>query len=264
MSHRRTLLKIDECGKDFDSVAKQWKQDSEKSCKRKIVLDTIHEVVDAAEKECVPPGFETVDVGQLNLSFPSVNMMASSAGSVDLNVSKPNLDGDNLQKRVKAKLKDDFDEPAFLHVLKMFSCTEEITTEAIEKLQVELELMHAAGYQITGDNVDLFTKVKHQSTTNQNKSIHWFNLNATLNRVLGNELPNDKPIGSVRDIENIEFLPSQNDNGKLLQDLIALVSRVITSQVPAFKNLKSATVWHIPHRYSETMKCKSEQVCNVN
>ena len=35
-----------------------------------------------------------------------------------------------------------------------------------------------AKYQIIGDNVDMLIKVKHQSSSNPNKSIHWFNMNA--------------------------------------------------------------------------------------
>ena len=66
-------MKIDEYGKDFDEIAKCWKLNSEKSCRRELILATIKEVVEAAEKELVPAGFKTINVGELGLSFPSVN-----------------------------------------------------------------------------------------------------------------------------------------------------------------------------------------------
>lgn len=72
-------------------------------------------------------------------------------------------------------------------------------------IQQDLQLLHAPSYQIIGDNLDMLIKVKHMSSTNQNNNIHWFNLNAVKNRVHGNHLPNDQPIKSVLDIENVDF-----------------------------------------------------------
>ena len=48
-------------------------------------------------------------------------------------------------------------------------------------------------YQITGDNLVLMVKVKHMGSMKQNNSIHWFNLNAVQNQVLGNHLDNTAP-----------------------------------------------------------------------
>ena len=98
------------------------------------------------------------------------------------------------------------------------------------------------------------------SSTNQNKSVHWFNLNAVMHRVIGNHLSSDGPIRSVLEMENIEFLPSFTDNYIFLSDVIPLVARVIVNRVPAFSSFKDVVVKHIPHTYSDVMKEKSTQV----
>ncbi|CAB3988657.1 Hypothetical predicted protein [Paramuricea clavata] len=63
--------------------------------------------------------------------------------------------------------------------------------ENLKYTQMKIELSHAPGYQLTGDNVDLYVKVKHMSSTNQNSSIHWFNINAVFNRMNNNQLNNN-------------------------------------------------------------------------
>ena len=90
------------------------------------------------------------------------------------------------------------------------------------------------GYQIIGDNVDFLVKAKHMSSTKQNESVHWFNLNGILDRVTGQEYSNEKLIKSISKVENIDFLPSAKENQDLLHDLIPLLSRVVVYRIPAF------------------------------
>ena len=123
-------MKIDECGKNFDEIAKCWKLNSEKSCRRELILATIKEVVEAAEKELVPAGFKTVNVGELGLSFPSVNTPHTADEVRALNTEKL-LESDNLKLRVKDKLKEGFDEHVFLEVLKLFSSSQELNSDNI-------------------------------------------------------------------------------------------------------------------------------------
>ena len=58
MSHLRTILKVTEFGVDFDESVKQWKEHLQHSCRFESVLSTIHDVVETAEKEVVPDGFQ--------------------------------------------------------------------------------------------------------------------------------------------------------------------------------------------------------------
>ena len=77
------------------------------------------------------------------------------------------------------------------------------------------------------------------TSTNQNKDIHWFNLNAVLHRVTENDLSDSKPSKFITDMESVDFLPSHDDNLAFLTDLIPLAARVISDKIPAFEKFKS-------------------------
>ena len=286
MSYTSTLKKIDEMGKDFDAVVLQWKCNIEHDCKRKKMLDTI---IECAEDmvETVPEGMDTVDVSGLNLSFLDSSIPLSHSHIPD-NCSQTatnaipeavmDVDGErekhddppilavndpDLKASVCERVGTSFDEAVFEETLKLISdygCEDLQNVALLMTLTEQLELCRAAGYQITGDNLDMLVKVKHMSSTNQNKSVHWFNLNAVMHRVIGNGLRSDGPICSVLDMENIEFLPSVTVNYKFLSDVIPLAARVIVNRVTAFSSFKDVVVKHIPHAYSDVMKEKSAQV----
>ena len=50
------------------------------------------------------------------------------------------------------------------------------------------------GYYFVGDNVDMFTKVRQMTISNQHKDQHMYQVCAYLNRVSGNELDNSHPL----------------------------------------------------------------------
>ena len=289
MSYTSTLKKIDEMGKDFDAVVLQWKHHIEHDCKKKKMLQTI---VECAEDmvEIVPVGMDTVDVSGLNLSFvdsPTPSLYSQLPRTCNYSQERANkataevvmdVDGEyqkpveppvlavndpQLKAAVLERVGTSFEEAVFEETLNLivdYGCEDLQNVELLKTLTKQLELCKAAGYQITGDNLDMLVKVKHMSSTNQNKSIHWFNLNAVMHRVIGNDLRSDGPIRPVLEMENIEFLPSVTDNYKFLGDVIPLAARVIVNRIPAFSSFKDVVVKHIPHTYSDAMKEKSAQV----
>ena len=278
MSHWRTILKVTEFGVDFDKTVKQWKEHLQHSCRFETVLSTIHEVVETAEMEVVPTGFQTVNTSKHNLSFPSMPQQSSDDEHQESDVIPPVDTGEELgaqlgvtdiKERVKHKLAETFDEPTFntIVITLQKSSHGKVNAQTVSVLpKQKKKLLHAPGYQITGDNLDMLIKVKHMSSTNQNTSIHWFNLNAVLNRVNGNHLQNDRPIKSVLEVENVDFLPSGMDNQDFLHDITALVARVVVMYMPAFSKFKDVIVQHIPLTYSSAMMEKSSQVymCGCN
>lgn len=288
MSYKRTLSKIDEMGRDFDSGVLQWKQGIEHDCKMERMLETIAECAEELV-EIVPEGMDTVDVSGLDLTFMDSPLPydkeevrshneATEADTytepmfVENNYQEQgvpqsfvlNVDDQDLKAAVSAKAGPCFDESIFQETVQLlldYGCNDLIqNTELLKTLSRHLELSHAAGYQITGDNLDMLIKVKHMSSSNQNKSIHWFNLNAVLHRVLGNDKSGDGPIQSITELENVDFLPSAMDNQDFLFDIIPIVARVIVDKIPTFKNFKDVVVRHIPHSYTDLMKEKSTQV----
>ena len=67
-------------------------------------------------------------------------------------------------------------------------------------------------YQIVFDNLDFFFFAKHMTSQSQNKSIHWVNLLALLDRVTGDKKDNTKPLKSVYDLYNADFIPTEDHN----------------------------------------------------
>ena len=240
-------------------------------------------IIECAEDmvEIVPEGMDTVDVSGLNLSFvdsPSPSPYSHLPGNysqqtanqattevvmdVDGEYQKPveptvfAVNDPDLKVSVLERVGASFDEAVFEETLKLivdYGCEDLQNVELLKTLTKQLELCKAAGYQITGYNLDMLVKVKHMSSTNQTKRIHWFNLNAVMHRLIGNDLRSDGPIRSVLDMENI-------DNYKFLRDVIPLLTRVIVNRIPAFSSFKDVVVKHIPHTYSDGMKEKSAQV----
>ena len=142
-----------------------------------------------------------------------------------------------LKEKVKDMVKGNLNDAIVNEVIdKMnMSCSCISCEDDLKNIQKQSELSHAAGYQVVGDNVDMFIKVKHMTSINQNSSIHWFNMNAVLNQVNDNSLKNNKPIMSILDVENYQLLPSGQENINLIHDLITLVSRVVVSNIPSFQ-----------------------------
>lgn len=255
----------------------------------------------AKEQECVPEGLQTMDISGLNLSFPYINVphhvpLHPEAENVDgLSLSSDSdsyelLDLENLMEERdlsltsispnasdEGNLKDwltknapGFSEASFAEVLKALKQADEggvgaLDTIDFDQLKRQLQLEKPKSYQIIGDNVDLYVKVKHMASERQNKSIHWFAMNAVQDRVTGEHAAADQPIKPVLKMENVEFLPSVHDNHDLLHDFIPLFARVLVEKIPAFRCFKSVVVRHIPHKYTSQMKEKSTQVlCTVH
>ena len=85
----------------------------------------------------------------------------------------------DIKRIVQNSMGVHFDEQLFNNLMDMLRLKgEDISPDYISALLAKLRQHHAPGYQIIGDNIDLHVKPKHMTSTNQNKDIHWFNLNA--------------------------------------------------------------------------------------
>lgn len=234
VSHTSVIEKIEQMGKRFDEKVLNWKVQQEYHKRFTATLATI--------KECVEEAVPTVE---------------------------PTNDR-NLKKAVEDKLRQQkhfiFDENIYSEVetlIKKTTQTELVSNTSMETLSMLMQQSDSErplGYQIIGDNVDLMIKVRHQASDKPNKSIHWFHLNAVKDRVSGAGLSEKGSIKLVDQVENWEILPSYQDNEGLLHDFIPLFARVICDRIPALKSFKDVVVRHIPHKYSNVTKQKSEQV----
>jgi len=256
-SHSMTLSKLDEMGLEFDKPLKLWKEELESHGNSTKLLLGVQEFVSTtkSEKEFVPPGFQTTNVGGLGLSFPD---LLDSDPQQECQPTAFLLQEEKLKNWLTLTFPE-FSESSIDNTVKVAKqqCSE---VKDLERINLNHAKEKPPSYHIIGDNVDLYVKVKHMNSERQNRSIHWFALNAVQDRVSGIHLAVDKPIRSILDMENIEFLPSRTDNENLLHDFIPLFARAVIGKIPAFSCFKDVKVKHIPHRYSQEMKQKSSQV----
>ena len=90
------LKKIDEFGEHHDELVNEQKCSLEHSCKKQSVLTTILEVTEEMENEIVPDGLTTVNVADLDLSFP----VAPQQLMEEINMS---LSVDEMQEQIKLR-----------------------------------------------------------------------------------------------------------------------------------------------------------------
>lgn len=173
--------------------------------------------------------------------------------------------GDNLTKPTS---KDDSENELLdiitreFHALNLLASNEEALKydRLIDQRDEIKKNMLQKLYQIIGDNLDFFVRVKHMTSQNQNKSIHWFNMLGIVNRVTGNELDAEYPQRQVNELSSADFIPSTSLHAELLSDLIPLVTRVVVDNIPAFSCFRKIAVRHIPHKYSRQMAEPSTEV----
>ena len=115
-------------------------------------------------------------------------------------------------------------------------------------------------YQIIFDNLNFYVFAKHMTSEIQNKSVHWVNLLGVQDRITNDGLDDSKPLKSVYDLTNADFIPSLADNIDLLNDIIPQFARILVDNIKALASFKSVIVRHIPHQYSDLTSKKSQQV----
>ena len=119
------------------------------------------------------------------------------------------------------------------------------------------------GFTIAFDNIDLQISRKNMTMSKQNRDVHWVNHKMFINRVSGNDLPNDGPQCGLATVSNSSFLPSATDHQRQRFNYIVLVSRILVQHFEAFEPLKNVCIQHVPHKHSKEMSQKSTKVLMV-
>ena len=114
-------------------------------------------------------------------------------------------------------------------------------------------------YRLVTDNIDLAVQARHQSSSHQNKSLHWTHSFAVKNRVKPDtSLVDCQPQMQHKDLQMIHILPSQEEDVAMQSRMVTLVFQVICKYFEVYRGFKSAVIHHIPHKYSNEMKQKSK------
>ena len=86
------------------------------------------------------------------------------------------------------------------------------------------------GRKITFHNIDYHHNVHYMNEDHQNIDKHYVTYMSTENRVSGNHLSDQTPLGGIKEMENGKCLSTTTDNAKQRQNYIILVERVITTK----------------------------------
>ena len=113
---------------------------------------------------------------------------------------------------------------------------------------------------MVGDNIDLMVNARIQSVESSNRSIHWTQQYAVLNRVNEVELDTKRPRKSLKELQLLDLLPDQASLERLKHRWAVLVSRIISKYLTKFHPFRDVVIRHIPHHYSKEMKTKSQTV----
>ena len=161
-------------------------------------------------------------------------------------------------------------EQSSLLVIEQATTTDQVQHHSIDvhgDSDQPAELLYSTGdgelsseFKVPFDNFDIYPRVRDMTEDHQNKDTHWVNHNVVFNRLSGNHLPDDKPISSIKDLDNARLLPSMSDHSCQRLDYKTLVQRVLTNNLQCFESLKGEVTNHIPHPYSDVMCKKTEKV----
>ena len=94
------------------------------------------------------------------------------------------------------------------------------------------------------DNIDPAAQARHQSSSHQNKSLHWTHSFAVKNRVKPDtSLVDCQPQMQVRDLQMIQILQSQEEHVPMQSCMVTLVFQVICKYFEVYRGFKLKIAW---------------------
>ncbi|XP_066935089.1 uncharacterized protein [Clytia hemisphaerica] len=116
------------------------------------------------------------------------------------------------------------------------------------------------GSTLVIDNVDTKVRVSDMTEEHQNIDIHHTAKMAVMHRVNCNHLNDTKPATALSELDHEAFICKASDHTKQRLNYMTLISRIITSSIPALEPFSKFVVNHTPHQYAEEMSKKSESI----
>lgn len=119
------------------------------------------------------------------------------------------------------------------------------------------------GFIIVGDNIDRTVHARHQTLESRNRSLHYFNSYAVLDRCNFSNLSEHHTIPDLVSNDITELLPSEKDLDTVLKNFAILTGRMLTVYLPGFESYKTYSIQHIEHKYSAEMNKRSDVVSHT-
>ena len=117
-------------------------------------------------------------------------------------------------------------------------------------------------FKLVGDNIDKLVKPRFMRCDTQSRSLHYFNHYVVKDRIdirhlsdIPASLPSHNPSTLAKSL-----LPLSQDNEALANNFAIHISRILTANMPFFKDAEETVVGHIPHKYATEMTRKSSVV----
>ena len=103
-------------------------------------------------------------------------------------------------------------------------------------------------YRIVGDNIDLMIHARIQNSETPNRSLHWTQQYAVVNRVaMSPLLDSNSPRKPMQNVDLLDLLPTKAVQDNLINRWACLVSRVVCKYLEKFKMWWYATFHILTH-----------------
>ena len=122
------------------------------------------------------------------------------------------------------------------------------------KMWIERDIV----FKFWGDNVDKKKKVRDLRSDHQGNMVHMFSLLVGRSRTPAPELSHINPVNNLTRMTAKSFLPSSEDITRVKENLVVIVSRVLTQYFTKLASFAKVVPKHIHHIHSAEMSQKSE------
>ena len=114
-------------------------------------------------------------------------------------------------------------------------------------------------FKFIGDNLDKKRRVRDIRSDHQGQLLHMYSILVARTRV-PTSLSRSGEVAPIMSIPTSLFLPNMQDLEKVENNLVVLVSRIITAHIKCLQPLAKYVPEHIKHKYSDAMAEKSDVV----
>ena len=134
----------------------------------------------------------------------------------------------------------------------------------LHKVPLEQWIADDITFKFIGDNVDKKVGVRDERLGHHGKMEHMFSILAARSRLPPLSLSRTGQVADVTSLPWESFLPTHEDIERVKENLVVLVSRILTKYFKSLSPFSKAVPKHISHQYSTHMSKKSEvAVLNV-
>ena len=128
----------------------------------------------------------------------------------------------------------------------------------LHDVPIQQWLAEGATFKFIGDNVDKKRGVRDVRFDHSGQMIHMYSVLVARSRLPSLDLSREGHVADILTISWQSFLPSSHDIQQVKQNLIVMVSRVLTKYMKAFSSLSKCVPQHIRHRYTQHMSKKAD------